>query len=281
MQPEVLVVEDEPDLVATYQRLLRRYGLQMTCASSRREALAALQSSPWRLLIVDLGLPDGDGLDVVRAARARPVPAPVIVITGMGAASARKAAMSAGASAFLGKPFSTTDLTRLIQRLIEATPVPSERSPMRVRDLMRRNPIVINEAASCRSALATMHRARVRHLPVVNAAGILVGVVTDRDLRHYLFSPAISREIGATPIDALLEAAPVTEVMSAPVITIDVDDDVRDAARVMSAHRFGSLPVTEGGRLTGIVTETDLLRELCRADTACSLEVTEIVVSYP
>ena len=49
----------------------------------------------------------------------------------------------------------------------------------------------------------------------------------------------------------------------------------------MRDGKIGSLPVVEGGRLVGIITETDLLRELCRADAACSPEVTDIVVSYP
>jgi CBS domain-containing protein/CheY-like chemotaxis protein len=277
-----LVVEDEPDLVNTYRRLLRRHGLEMTAATSLVEALAALQAGPWRLLIVDLGLPDGDGLDVVRAARALPAPAPVIVITGMGTAgAARNAAMSAGASAFLGKPFATADLTQLIQTLLEATSKTLGRRTMRVRELMNRNVIVIAEGASCRGAVAEMHRARVRHLPVVSAQGALIGVVTDRDLRHYLFSAPVSARLGATPLDALLEAAPVTQVMSAPVITVEADDDVHEAARVMRTHRIGSLPVTEGGRLAGMVTETDLLREICRADAGRSPDVMEIVVSYP
>jgi hypothetical protein len=58
-------------------------------------------------------------------------------------------------------------------------------------------------------------------------------------------------------------------------------DEVTHAARMMLEDKVGSLPVTEGGRLVGIITETDLLRELCRADAACSPEVTDVVVSYP
>ena len=150
---------------------------------------------------------------------------------------------------------------------------------MRIRELMNRNLIMVSGDTSCRSAVAKMYRARVRHLPVVDAAGAVVGVVTDRDLRHYLFSPVVSTDLGGTPIDKLLEAAPVSRIMSAPVITVEAEDDVQVAARAMLAHKIGSLPVTDGGRLVGIVTETDVLREVCRADTECSPEVTAVVVS--
>ncbi len=152
---------------------------------------------------------------------------------------------------------------------------------MRVRELMNRNLITINESTSCRGAVARMHRARVRHLPVLTHKGSLVGVVTDRDLRHYLFSCRALKELGSAPIDALLEAVPVTQVMSAPVITVTSDADIQAAARVMLEHKVGSLLVTEGGRLVGIMSETDLLREICRADAECSPEVADVVVSYP
>ena len=60
---------------------------------------------------------------------------------------------------------------------------------MRVRELMNRNLVTVAESSSCHEAVKRMHRARVRHLPVLSADGTLVGVVTDRDLRHYLFRP--------------------------------------------------------------------------------------------
>lgn len=152
---------------------------------------------------------------------------------------------------------------------------------MRVSDLMSRQVVSIEESESCRAAAARMHHARVRHLPVLDAEGALVGVVTDRDLRHHLFTPRVYREVGSVSVDVLLKAVPVSEVMSAPVISVGPDADLMDAARAMLEDKVGSLPVVERGRVVGIVTETDLLREICRADAACSPEVAEIVVSYP
>jgi acetoin utilization protein AcuB len=152
---------------------------------------------------------------------------------------------------------------------------------MQVKDLMSRPVVTIGPSDSCQQAVARMHQARVRHLPVVNREGDLVGVVTDRDLRHHLFSPHVFKELGFTSVDILLRAVPVSAIMSTDVISVEADADLAEAARTMLEDKVGSLPVLERGRLVGILTETDLLRQICRTDAYCSPEVAEIVVSYP
>ena len=152
---------------------------------------------------------------------------------------------------------------------------------MRVSDLMSRNVVTVGASDSCRDAAAKMHGARVRHLPVVDEDGALVGIVTDRDLRHHLFGPRVMKEVGLISVDILLKAVPVSEVMSTPVMSVPAKADVVEAARIMLEDKVGSLPVVEGGRVVGIVTETDVLRQICRLDADCSKEVAEIVVSYP
>lgn len=138
----------------------------------------------------------------------------------------------------------------------------------------------IRATESCQEAVARMYRAKIRHLPVVDASGRLVGVVTDRDLRHRLFAPAIFATIGSVPVEKLLAAVPVSEIMSAPVVTARADDELETAARLMLEDKVGSLPVIDGGRVVGIITETDLLRRIVQAD-ACCQEVGEIIVSFP
>lgn len=114
----VLVVEDEADLVATYRRLLTRQGCRVIAAGTRREALDAIGAQPFVLVVVDLRLPDGDGLDIVRAARARPEPPEVIVVTGFASEASRRQALDAGATAYLTKPFSISAFTALVQRTL-------------------------------------------------------------------------------------------------------------------------------------------------------------------
>ncbi|SRR5712692_808115 len=152
---------------------------------------------------------------------------------------------------------------------------------MKVYQLMSRNVVTVGPSDSCLEAVARMHRARVRHLPVVDAMGDLIGVVTDRDLRHHLFDPRVYQQVGTIAVDILLKAVPVSDIMSSPVLSVESDDEVVEAARIMLEDKVGSLPVLENDRVVGIVTETDVLRQICRADQSCPPEVADIVVSYP
>jgi DNA-binding response OmpR family regulator len=111
----VLVVDDEADFLATYERLLRRQGYHVVVATTRAAGVAAVASEHPDLVISDLRLSDGSGLDVVRAARSMPEPPSVIVITGYPSAETRHAALAAGATAFLAKPFAAAGLVAAIR----------------------------------------------------------------------------------------------------------------------------------------------------------------------
>ena len=152
---------------------------------------------------------------------------------------------------------------------------------MQVRDLMSRQVVNIGSSDSCLEAVRLMHRSRVRHLPVVDRGGLLVGIVTDRDLRHHLFSPPVFKELGETSVEILLKAVPVAEVMSTGVISVEPETELTEAARLMQERKVGSLPVVEGGRVLGMLTETDMLRQICRAEAGGTPECAEIIVSYP
>ena len=151
----------------------------------------------------------------------------------------------------------------------------------RVNEIMTSGAIVTVEAsASCHDAVAQMVRSKIRHLPVVERTGALCGIVTDRDLRHQLFTPRVFRSIGTVPVEEMLAATPVRGVMSSPVISVGPDTDLQEAARIMAEDKLGSLLVVENGRIVGIVTETDLLRRIV-GDNVCCADVETIVVSYP
>jgi two-component system response regulator MprA len=113
----ILVVDDEPDLATTCERLLRRRGWHVVTAGSREAALAALTRAPRPVLaIVDRQLPDGDGLDILRAALA--ITTPVIMVTGYGSATTRRLVLEEGASGFLAKPYSASDLLELVRGIV-------------------------------------------------------------------------------------------------------------------------------------------------------------------
>jgi DNA-binding response OmpR family regulator len=121
MSARVLVVDDEADFLATYVRLLRRQGYEVATVSSRATALAALARERPSLVISDLRLADGDGLDVVRAARSGSNPSPVIVVTGFPSEEQRRAALAAGATAFFAKPFAAAGLLAAVRSSLVGT----------------------------------------------------------------------------------------------------------------------------------------------------------------
>ena len=117
-----------------------------------------------------------------------------------------------------------------------------------VRDVMSTELVTIRPAESARRAYEIMRDRRIRHLPVIENDR-LVGILSDRDLRPILLSPGLT-------------GASVAELMSEALTTIAPDASVEDAASLLVVRKIGCLPVVEGERLVGIVTETDLLAVL-------------------
>ena len=116
MSGAILVVDDEHDLAATCERLLVRGGWAVTTVGTRGAALEALRTGgPPTLAIVDRYLPDGDGLDVVRAARA--LGARVIMISARASRADRDRILAEGASSFLGKPFTAHQFLDVVQKV--------------------------------------------------------------------------------------------------------------------------------------------------------------------
>lgn len=128
---------------------------------------------------------------------------------------------------------------------------------MRVRDLMSQIVISTPGATRVLEARALMQARGIRHLLVVDE-GRLQGIVTDRDIRLNMASPATS--LSVWELNHLLAGLTVEKVMTTSVIVIDPERDAREAARLMLDHKIGALPVLDGDRLLGIITESDLLR---------------------
>lgn len=117
-----------------------------------------------------------------------------------------------------------------------------------VRDIMATTLVTVGPHEPSRRAYQLMRDHRFRHLPVVSN-GRLVGILSDRDLRPIVFSPSLAE-------------TPVADLMTEPPTTIAPDAGIEDAASLLVVKRIGCLPVVEGDRLVGIVTETDLLAVL-------------------
>ena len=131
-------------------------------------------------------------------------------------------------------------------------------SAMRVKSWMARPAATIYADALARGAVDLMKTRRLRHLPVVDRGGKLVGIVTDRDLRQVIFGPALQRRL--PNLSEALTTLTVQEIMTRGVVTVRPTTEIREAARLMHERKIGALPVVDGDRVVGIVTESDALR---------------------
>jgi acetoin utilization protein AcuB len=128
-----------------------------------------------------------------------------------------------------------------------------------VADIMTRNPVTVTPRNAIRTAVNLMREVGCRRLPVIDRDH-LVGIITDRDLRRAANSPFVVREQWYD--NFILDHIEVGSCMTPNPLTITPDEPVSEAARLMRDHKVGGLPVVAGGRLVGIVTETDLLNFL-------------------
>jgi acetoin utilization protein AcuB len=131
---------------------------------------------------------------------------------------------------------------------------------MNVGDVMTKHPLVVDLDAPVRVAADLMRSKGIRHLPVVDAGAHVLGIVTDRDLRHAVFLPALAGHAGLAP--HRVKALRVRDVMTWSVVTTHADIELVQAALTMFQRRIGSLPVVEDRRLVGILTEQDVFAGL-------------------
>ena len=133
---------------------------------------------------------------------------------------------------------------------------------MLVKDIMQHDVACVRPETPLEEIVRLLQRRGVRHLPVLDHED-LAGIISDRDLKSVL--PArVAKPAGTAtgPASAGLTAG---NIMTKRVITVEPMVSVEDAARLLIEKRIGALPVTDGGTLVGIVTETDVLLLFVRA----------------
>lgn len=141
MALKILIADDEEDLAATCARFLVRLGYKCLQAFDAEHAVELLATEEPDLMITDIQLPDGSGLEIARHVRQTRPYLPVIVITAYDRPGVAKAVHDAGADFYLPKPFSLSDLAEVTNLALgKLTPSSSvEGSPNR-RLALRRKP---------------------------------------------------------------------------------------------------------------------------------------------
>ena len=129
---------------------------------------------------------------------------------------------------------------------------------LNVRELMTPEPKTASTSDNLAWVYDTLDAMHIRHLPVVDRGGELVGLVTHRELMRRVVGNL--EHLPITRMKAELREMTVEVVMQTGVESVGPDQDITEAAELMMDNKFGCLPVVEGTRLVGILTETDFVR---------------------
>jgi DNA-binding response OmpR family regulator len=120
----ILIVEDEPNIVESLSFILGRAGFEVETVGNGSDALDRVRRRQYAALVLDIMLPGMNGFEVLQSIRADDALAslPVIVLTAKGQSNDRKTAEAIGASAFITKPFSNTEVVEQVCRLVDGKP---------------------------------------------------------------------------------------------------------------------------------------------------------------
>jgi len=126
MPPRLLIVEDDAALREILVRTLRAEGFLASAVARAAELLEQAQAQEPDALVIDIGLPDGDGRDLCQALRARGIRAPVLFLTARSALTDRLSAFSAGGDDYVSKPFDIEEVLARLHALLRRTETSAE-----------------------------------------------------------------------------------------------------------------------------------------------------------
>src|SRR5688572_8926068 len=157
---KLLVADDEPALREMLGILFRREGYQVIDAPGCKVALEAIGQAPqaFPVVLTDLAMPDGSGLDVLAGAKARCASTEVILFTAHHSVENAIDAMSAGAFNFVTKPFDPAELTALVRKALEKHVLVEENSRLKAQMLHRADTGIIGKSRSMRSVIEIIER---------------------------------------------------------------------------------------------------------------------------
>jgi CBS domain-containing membrane protein len=151
----------------------------------------------------------------------------------------------------------------------ESIPLPSKaetlRTDLEVGDVMTRDVKTVDRNDRISVASELMKVGRFRHVVVLDEDGLIAGVVSQRDIFYGALAWTLGQ--GRSAHERALESYPVKDVMQTDVVSVDPNVRLDEAARLLMERKLGCLPVVEGDRLVGILTEGDFLALLASANT--------------
>jgi predicted transcriptional regulator len=146
-----------------------------------------------------------------------------------------------------------------------------------VREWMSRPVVVAHDTMVLPAARALLRMRKIRRLPVVDAAGSLVGLVTEGDINR--ISDSHIYDVRAYNLYHDVADLPLSVFMSRSVVSVPPDMAVIDVARLLLRHKIGGVPVVEQGHVVGIITESDLFRLLIEDELSLAEAAADTAVS--
>jgi acetoin utilization protein AcuB len=118
--------------------------------------------------------------------------------------------------------------------------------------------ITVHPDATLEDAINLMKAEHIRRLPVVDKDGNLIGIVSERQL--LAASPSDATTLSVYEIKELMNRVTIDKIMTRDVLTATVDTPLEETARIMADNKVGGLPVVEGSKVVGMITETDVFK---------------------
>jgi acetoin utilization protein AcuB len=150
---------------------------------------------------------------------------------------------------------------------------------MNVDRITTRDVVTVTEETKLARMAELMRERKLRHLPVVDDSGRLVGIVSHRDVQRAEPSPITTLDVGE--VNYLLAKVTAGQLLHADVVTASPGMLVEEAGRLMRDRRVGCLPVVEEGKLVGIVTGVDLVDFFLEVTGCQVIDAARIAVHLP
>lgn len=236
MKPRILLVEDDPAARFGFIKYLAKSGFDFTEAESLSQAAELLAARQFDAIILDIHLPDGNGLHFIDQVREVSADIPLIVITGAGEIPLAVDAMRRGADNFLTKPVDMAGLELFLQKSMEVGTLRKQRSS-RLR-LAKKDQVFFGNSAPMREVVSLVRMAAENDCPVLitGETGTGKGVIADWIHRHSARSPAAFVELNCSGLHGDL-------------LSRELFGNVRGAFTSADRDREGLLSSADGGTL--------------------------------
>ena len=255
----VLVAEDEENLAQILCTFLRGRGHYVVCVGDGKAALQALRDEAFDVALIDIIMPEMDGLETLKLLRAEPDPPQVIIITGNGTIETAISAMKLGAYDYMAKPYRMAEIDVLVRRAWEKHQLARENKYLQARlSRVDATPEVITQYAPMHAVLALLGRVASTDSPVL--------ITGESGTGKTLLARAIHRLSGR--VGPMVEAD--STVVAEGVLDVELFGHERGAFTGAVARKAGLIELAANGTL--FIDEVGLLTPKLQSKLARALE---------